>query len=424
MSKKENPNIIKFGKIELQKNDGLSQYMPQKPGKFIDHSEILKTLAVAVRDNLPVLLIGESGVGKTAAIRFLANQTGNGLRRVNLNGGTTADELVGRLLINDKGTYWVDGVLTEAMRKGEWIVLDEINAALPEVLFVLQPVLDDDGYLVLNEKDDKEIVHKHPNFRLFATCNPPEYAGTKEMNKALLSRFAVCINADFPPEKTELEIIGNHLGNAIAQSEIAVKLVALANKTRADKEIPATGVTYAINTRDVLNTLRLAQTMDPMESLLLAFGNKLEKEDKSSLKTTARLYLPSKKKANATRTEVTSIDKLEINATYVMEKDIHNAYFAVTQDKDLYEKMINGEISEVIGAGRVDAIKGDEFMIEAFFWENQDESSRTELRNVGSKIASAIKIINGPNKGKYGFCMHHADLDQTASIIQSISEIK
>ena len=132
----------------------------------------MNTLAIAVRDNLPALLIGESGTGKTSAIRFLAHETKNGLRRVNLNGGTTADELVGRLLINNNGTYWVDGVLTEAMRNGEWIVLDEIDAALPEVLFVLQSVLDDDGYLVLAEKDDKEIVHKHKDFRIFATCNP------------------------------------------------------------------------------------------------------------------------------------------------------------------------------------------------------------------------------------------------------------
>ena len=159
---------VKYGKIGVPCNDGTSPYCPQNGGHFIDHGDIMKTLAIAIRDNMPVLLIGESGTGKTSAIRYLAHETGNGLRRVNLNGGTTADELVGRLLINDKGTYWVDGVLTEAMHKGEWIVLDEINAALPEVLFVLQSVLDDDGYLVLAEKDDKEIVTKHPNFRLFA----------------------------------------------------------------------------------------------------------------------------------------------------------------------------------------------------------------------------------------------------------------
>ena len=422
--KSKESKTVKYGKIEVPVNDGQSQYTPKTAGKFIDHEDILKTLAVGVRDNLPILLIGESGTGKTSAIRYLANQTGNGLRRVNLNGGTTADELVGRLLINDKGTYWVDGVLTEAMRKGEWIVLDEINAALPEVLFVLQSVLDDDGYLVLTEKDDKEIVHKHKDFRLFATCNPPDYAGTKELNKALLSRFAICIHADFPNEKTELEIIENHLGNAVAKSELAIKLVALANKTRSDKEIPSTGVTYALNTRDILNTLKLAENADPMESLLLAFGNKLEKEDKSSLKTTARLYLPTKKKANATRAIVSSIYKLEIGASYVLDNDVHNAYFAMTSDKDAYEKMVAGKIAEVIGYGRQGAIKNDEFTIEAFFWENQDESSKTEIKNAGSKIGSAIKITSGPNKGKYGFIMHHIDLDNTANIINSIYEIK
>lgn len=425
MAKKENkPNTVKFGKIELETNSRQSLYVPQAPKKFIDHGDILKTLAVGIRDNMPILLVGESGVGKTSAIRYIASQTGNGLRRVNLNGGTTADELVGRQMINAQGTYWVDGILTEAMRSGDWIVLDEINAALPEVLFVLQSVLDDDAYLVLNEKNDKEIVHKHQNFRLFATMNPPDYAGTKEMNKALLSRFSICVYTDFPPEKTELEIIENHLGNAVAQSEMAVKLVALANKTRADKEIPSTGVTYALNTRDVMNVLRLSETMDPMDSLLLAFGNKLEKEDKSSLKTTARLYLPTKKKANATRAEITSIDKMEIGATYIFDKDVHNGYFAMTSDKDAYEQMINGSISDVIGSGRSDAIKNDEFQIEAFFWENQEESSKTELRNVGSRIASAIKIIAGPNKGKCGFIMHHAELESTADIIKNIQEIK
>ena len=277
--------------------------------------------------------------GKTSAIRYLANQTGNGLRRVNLNGGTTADELVGRQLINDKGTYWVDGVLTEAMRKGEWIVLDEINAALPEVLFVLQSVLDDDGYLVLNEKDDKEIVHKHANFRLFGTCNPPEYAGTKEMNKALLSRFAICINAEFPPEKIELDIIKHHLGDAISKSEMAIKLVGLANDTRKAKELGTAD--YVINTRDILNTLRLSENMEPAEALGLAFSNKLETCDKNALKSMARLHLPSsKKKATATREEVKDIEELKIGGMYIMDTDIHDAYFGIQDDQEKYEEMM------------------------------------------------------------------------------------
>ena len=413
---------IKYGKIEIPVNDGTSPFVPQKSSKFIDHGDIMKTLAIAVRDNMPVLMIGESGTGKTSAIRFLANQTGNGLRRVNLNGGTTADELVGRNMLNEKGTYWIDGILTEAMRKGDWIVLDEINAALPEVLFVLQSILDDDGYLVLNEKDDKEIIHKHKDFRLFATCNPPEYAGTKEMNKALLSRFAICINAEFPPEKTELEIIENHLGNAVAQSEMAIKLVGLANETRKAKELGTAD--YAINTRDVLNTLKLVENMNPVDALSLSFSNKLETADKNALRSMARLHLPASKiKGSATRSVVNDINELHIGSTYIFDMDKHNAYFALTNDKDGYDNMTQGDISEIIGAGREDGIKGDEFMIEAFFWENSDSASTTELTNVGAKIGSAIKVIAGPNKGKFGFIMHHADLG-TADVINGLFEIK
>ena len=219
MAQTKTTKTMKFDKIEIPMGDKKSQFIPKDSKTFVDHGGMLQTLAIGIRDNMSVLIMGESGTGKTSAIRHLASQTKHGLRRVNLNGGTTADEFVGRLLINDKGTYWVDGILTEAMRNGEWIVLDEINAALPEVLFVLQSIMDDDGYLVLNEKDNKEIVYRHPNFRLFATCNPPEYAGTKEMNKALLSRFGICITAEFPPENVELDIIEHHLGNAIATSE-------------------------------------------------------------------------------------------------------------------------------------------------------------------------------------------------------------
>jgi len=413
---------IKYGKIEIPVNDGKSPYVPQRAGQFIDHGDIMKTLAIAVRDNLPVLLIGESGTGKTSAIRYLANQTLNGLRRVNLNGGTTADELVGRLLINEKGTYWVDGILTEAMRNGEWIVLDEINAALPEVLFVLQSVLDDDGYLVLNEKDNKEIVRKHPNFRLFATCNPVDYEGVKPMNRALLSRFAICISAEFPPEKVEMDIIENHLGNAVANSELAIKLVGLANETRKAKEIGTAD--YAINTRDILNTLRLAENMSPMEALSLAFSNKLDNTDKTSIRSLARLHLPaSKNKANAVRKQVANIGELAIGGQYVIDADLSSIYLGLTDDQNCLEELMKSNLGTVIsGASKDDAIKGDEFTISGMYFEDESSPSKIDLKNSGSKVASIIKIISGQNKNKMAVITHHKDLN-SAEMIKNVYEI-
>lgn len=416
--------LIKFGKIEIPIADGTSAYVPQNGGTFTDHGEILKTLGIAIRDNMPVLIVGESGTGKTSAIRYLASETKNGLRRVNLTGGTTSDELVGRQMINDKGTYWVDGILTEAMRNGDWIVLDEINAALPEVLFVLQSVMDDDGYLVLIEKDDKEIVHKHPNFRIFATCNPPEYAGTKEMNKALLSRFAICINADFPPEAKELEIIANRLGNAVAGTEMAVRLVKLANDTRKSKENGSAD--YAINTRDVLNILQLAENMDPMDALTIGFANKLDKEDTKALRTMAKLHLPQNKKAaNAIKKQVMTIDDLNIGNTYFMNADVHNAYFGLTDDQKAFEELIKNGPAYVILNGAIGAaIKGDEFEIEGTYYDQKEGGvSKMPEQNMGDKIASAIRIIAGPNKGKMAVMPHHKALEDSDQIIKSILEL-
>lgn len=416
---------IKFGKIELPVNSGTSQYVPQFSGNFIDHGDILKTLAIGIRDNLPVLLMGESGTGKTSAIRYLAHETKNGLRRVNLNGGTTADELVGRLLINDKGTYWVDGILTEAMRAGDFLVLDEINAALPEVLFVLQSIMDDDGYLVLTEKADKEIVHKAPGFRLFATCNPPEYAGTKEMNKALLSRFAICINAEFPSEAKELEIIKSHLGDTVAQSEMAKALVTLANTTRKEKENGKAD--YAINTRDILNTLRLVDMVDPMEALALAFNNKLDSADNKAMKALARITLPqSKVKANAIRKQISSTDELVIGNTYIMDADVHQAYFGLTNDIEGFNNLTNQHDVEYIitNNGTDNAVRGDEFEITGTYYEDATGGClRVETDANGSKTASVINITKGPNKGKSAVMIHHAAIGDTAEIIKNIYEL-
>ena len=417
-------NTVKYGKIEIPIEDGTSAYVPKQSTGFIDHGDMLKTLAIGIRDNLSVLIIGESGTGKTSAIRYLATETQNGLRRVNLNGGTTADELVGRLLINDKGTYWVDGVLTEAMRRGEWIVLDEINAALPEVLFVLQSVMDDDGYLVLNEKDDKEIVQKHPNFRLFATCNPPEYAGTKEMNKALLSRFAICISADFPPEAKELEIIEQHLGNAVASTDLTKKLVGLANDTRKAKEMG--NADYAINTRDVLNTLRLAEYTDPLEALMLSFANKLDGVDNKALKAVAKLHLPSsKKKGAAARTQIISTEELEIGKHIALDADAHNAYYGTTDDDGDYLSLKALDLGEILAnCSKEEGIKGDEFTIDGTYYE--EGSSGASLNpevGLGSKTASAITFTAGPSKGSHAVLIHHKDLNDSAKIVESLFEI-
>lgn len=214
---------------------------------FEDNHKVLESVAIVTAKKMPCLLIGETGTGKTSLVRHLAHNTNNAFVRVNHNGGTSIEDIVGRYIINTKGeTEWVDGVLIEAMKNGYWFLADEINAASPEVNFIYHALLDDDARVVLVEKGH-EVVVPHPNFRFFGAMNPPQdYAGTKELNKALLSRFAV-VRVDFPPPKTETKILVNRTG---VTQDVAEKMVKFAAEIRVNHSKEE--MRFVLSTRDLL----------------------------------------------------------------------------------------------------------------------------------------------------------------------------
>lgn len=214
---------------------------------FEDNKKVMEQVAVAVSYTMPILLIGETGTGKTSLVRHLAFSTKNAFVRVNHNGGTTIEDIVGRWIINAQNqTEWVDGILIEAMKKGYWFLADEINAAGAEINFVYHSLLDDDGRVILAEKGN-EVVIPHTNFRFFGAMNPPtEYAGTKELNKALMSRFMVC-HVDFPPPKVEQKILVTRAG---VSEDVAERMIRFAGEIRtmhANEQIH-----FVLSTRDLL----------------------------------------------------------------------------------------------------------------------------------------------------------------------------
>lgn len=169
--------------------------------------ELARKVALSAKLNEQIILKWPKGTGKTTTIYFVASETNNPLVPIQLNWATQVDTLVGKWLVNKEGTYWVDGLLTLAFRYGWWIILDEVNMALPEVMAVLHPATDSRGILVLEEKDG-EIVKRHPNTRIFGAMNPTEdYAGTKEMNAAFEDRFSGFAICGYPNPKKERDII-------------------------------------------------------------------------------------------------------------------------------------------------------------------------------------------------------------------------
>lgn len=234
------------------------------PQFYIPAGDTLERIAWAVSQNLPVLLVGETGVGKTLSVRHLAHMTHNGFRRVNLNGMTTVDEFVGKLMINERGTYWANGILIEAMEAGDWLLIDEINACLPEIAFCLHSLLDDDRMIVLSEYDGR-IVRPHPSFRLLASMNPHEdrrYGGTKPLNEALLDRFPLTVRMEYLPLDVEVEVVIRQSGNE--DHALVERMVRVAHDVREAMRNEKVFCTFS--TRRLIDWARMASIFDPMEA--------------------------------------------------------------------------------------------------------------------------------------------------------------
>jgi MoxR-like ATPase len=151
----------------------------------------------------PVLLQGPTSSGKTSMVAYLAARTGHKLVRINNHEHTDIQEYLGSYVVGDDGRLrFQHGVLVEAVKRGHWIVLDELNLAPTDVLEALNRLLDDNRELYIPET--QETIRAHPNFMLFATQNPPgAYGGRKALSRAFRNRFVELHFGDIPTNELE-----------------------------------------------------------------------------------------------------------------------------------------------------------------------------------------------------------------------------
>lgn len=192
-SAKKTTNDIEYGGVKLPLWTGKKHALiPTKGAEIWYSEEQTKAIATALKSNIACLLIGETGTGKTSILRDLAHKRKQPYLRVNMNGYTSPDELIGSKSAQKGSTFFEDGVIIQAMREGMLLVMDEINATPPDCLFLLHSLLDDERKITL---PTGEVVTPHPEFRFFATMNP-DYAGTKGLNAALTDRFGIILQID------------------------------------------------------------------------------------------------------------------------------------------------------------------------------------------------------------------------------------
>ena len=225
--------------------------IPVLPDEFI-LPEKLKSLcnAVVAGDTRAVLFYGPAGTGKTISCKLVAQETGLPIMET-INCTENLDEYVlGKYIPEGDKIIFRESYVTKAIRDGGAVVFEEINFAKPQYLAFLNSLLDDNGFVRL---DNGSVVKRNPNFRFFATMNLGYY-GTKELNQALFNRF----NAVIELAALSDESIRLMLTSRIPECEPVVdKIIGVYHKLK--KKIEAEELEVVISPRNLENWARLAK---------------------------------------------------------------------------------------------------------------------------------------------------------------------
>ena len=239
----------------------MSNYVPF--GHFKDVKNIIKSKIF-----FPVFITGLSGNGKTLMVEQTCAALKRELFRVNITIETDEDDLMGGHTLQNGNIIFREGPVIKAMRKGAVLLLDEVDLGSNK-LMCLQSVLEGKGYLI---KKTGEWVTPTPGFTIVATANTKgqgsedgKFIGTQIMNEAMLERFAITMQQEYPPVTTERNILKKEMAlSGDVDEDFAKKLVDWADIIRK------TYYEGAID--DVITTRRLVHIVNAYRM----FGDKLK----------------------------------------------------------------------------------------------------------------------------------------------------
>lgn len=215
---------------------------------YLAQSNEVELFEVAAHMNLPILIKGPTGCGKTRFVEFMGERLGRKVHTVVCHDDLSAADLVGRHLIDEKGTYWQDGPLTKAVREGGICYLDEIIEARKDTTVVLHSLADYRRVLPIDRTG--ELIEAHPDFMLVVSYNPGYQNVLKGMKPSTKQRF-ISLSFDYPQADVEKEIIIKESG---ISPEIAEKLVRIAQEIRRLKE---SDIQEAVSTRLLVYAAKL-----------------------------------------------------------------------------------------------------------------------------------------------------------------------
>lgn len=261
-------------------------HVPEVDANFRFVPEVVRALLMGFVHNRRVYIHGPHGSGKSSHVEQVAARLKWPCIRVNLDGHITRADLIGRDMVvlrdGQQVTEFVPGILVWALERPIALVFDEYDAGRPDVMFVIQRLLESQGRLTL--LDQNRVITPHPAFRLFATANTAGqgdasglYVGTQALNQAQMDRWHVIAELPYMSPDHEQAVLQARLPKL--EPDQVKSMVTLAGFCR--QAFKQGDLSSLVSLRTLVTWgENITLLNDPAEALRLAFLNRCDEPER------------------------------------------------------------------------------------------------------------------------------------------------
>ena len=281
-------------KMSVKGFEEKTEWVPEIDDGYIFDKETTLSILAGFNHNRRVMVQGFHGTGKSTHIEQIAARLNWPCVRINLDSHISRIDLLGKDAIKLKDgkqiTEFQEGMLPWSIQNPVALVFDEYDAGRPDVMFVIQRILEVEGKLTL--LDQNKVIKPHPSFRLFATTNTVGlgdvtglYHGTQQINQGQMDRWHILSTLNYLDANQELKVVLSKVSefNTNKNQEILINMIKLANLTRSGFEngdisilmSPRTVISWAQNYKifkDVVDSFKLTflNKCDDLEKPIIA----------------------------------------------------------------------------------------------------------------------------------------------------------
>ncbi|MGB0893532.1 MAG: AAA family ATPase [Parashewanella sp.] len=266
-----------------------NEYVPEIDPNYHFDKDVTLAILAGFEHNRRVMIQGMHGTGKSTHIEQIAARLNWPCMRVNLDGNISRLDLIGKDTIAIKDgmqvTEFQEGILPWSLQRPVALIFDEYDAGRPDVMFVIQRLLERDGKLTLLDKN--KVLSPHPKFRLFSTANTIGqgdfsglYRGVQVLNHAQIDRWNIIASLNYLSHDKEVSMVLDQVAELSNDAQdLVASMVGLATLTRQGF---ATGeLSTLMSPRTVISWAENYLIFDDIDlSFKLSFFNKCEQEER------------------------------------------------------------------------------------------------------------------------------------------------